>query len=1145
MNRLQKKILTIALGISNISFCLTAAAVATYAWYSVTVAPHVNVNSANMAIEGADPDESISYEVLKYDDDYKAGRSYTGDAAIANFKLPNYDSYIIEKNQYANVIIRAEVKTPVNTSTEEFTIDISRLASSFKTGGVIGSKTSNVIQFKAAVYKYKVSGSDEYVTNTASHNSINESSAATKYATASAYFADKKTPTTFVPIRDSGDGTVIVNRKSEADTITLIPDLPTGLNITNAIIYIECTYHPTLVSEFINSHSGDEMSYSLDGDISLIKFDKKTKTANQSDATGKYIKVESDAGASSGQYLPTYDAGSNVGKVLKGSLGTGIDVNNNLRQVTINNATASEPKSIDSTDTIDEEAFTYDRTAKTLQTRGGYYIGNNFASSTNYTVTTSTDPTDLTNDISFSNGHPVIASKSGKYLQHYSSGSSTDRIRYYNSSHPLDLYRYTENVAEMPTLVSIAITQTPSAAQRTFYTSHQFNLAGLEVTATYSDSSTAVVTNSCTFTSPSGVRTLVPEGRTGATTFSTAEASKTVYINYSEGTVTLSQTQSYTINIVAKAITSLSKSGSLTNVYYYVGDTFSNSGVTVYGEYNSGDEHVDLTSSVTFGGYNMSTAGTYTVKASYSGCSDLTIGTIYVRAKALTITPTTKSIAEGESFNITVTYNVNVTITNTNGTGSVTADKSSITYSKADKTTSSTTVSVTGATAGTATLTFSGSGVSTQTCNITVTAQPADHFTITPNSLVTGSTYQAYSGSYTTTYDGTNSTSRGWVVTFGGGSNSIGTNSNQSANCKLTNYSKYAVSPVTTSNMAVAVASTDKLYKIKDISFSYSSGSNVTSTVAYILYSSDNATFAQASLSSGTQGASVSSTGTTYSYSLSSTLTGYFAIVFKTSATSGEWKINGLSVDFNPVTLSSIAISGDCSTKSYTAGQHLDMTGLTVTATYSDGSTANVTASSTLTSSVDPLTAGTTSVTVTASYTYKTTTKTATKSVTGLTVASSSSYVTVSMSFYDSSKLSSTSGTAASLSYIQGATTVSDGASASSVVTAYSNSGNVRYGMNGGLTFGTSSATGSMTLTFANAYAVTRVELVGTHYDTSNIQLNSSSGTGSLNTKGTTLANCSNSIVWSGLSSLTSITLGSTTKRATIYTLVFTTIKTA
>ncbi|MFA7032904.1 MAG: endonuclease, partial [Bacilli bacterium] len=58
--------------------------------------------------------------------------------------------------------------------------------------------------------------------------------------------------------------------------------------------------------------------------------------------------------------------------------------------------------------------------------------------------------------------------------------------------------------------------------------------------------------------------------------------------------------------------------------------------------------------------------------------------------------------------------------------------------------------------------------------------------------------------------------------------------------------------------------------------------------------------------------------------------------------------------------LSSLNVSGTPNITSYTAGQSFDSTGLIVTATYSDSSTANVTSS--VVWSPDPLTAGTTSV---------------------------------------------------------------------------------------------------------------------------------------------------------------------------------------
>ena len=67
-----------------------------------------------------------------------------------------------------------------------------------------------------------------------------------------------------------------------------------------------------------------------------------------------------------------------------------------------------------------------------------------------------------------------------------------------------------------------------------------------------------------------------------------------------------------------------------------------------------------------------------------------------------------------------------------------------------------------------------------------------------------------------------------------------------------------------------------------------------------------------------------------------------------------------------PATLESIAISGDASVLEYTDGQHFDPTGLVVTGTYSDASTAPITTGIDWTFDPDPLTEGTTSVSVTA-----------------------------------------------------------------------------------------------------------------------------------------------------------------------------------
>ena len=117
------------------------------------------------------------------------------------------------------------------------------------------------------------------------------------------------------------------------------------------------------------------------------------------------------------------------------------------------------------------------------------------------------------------------------------------------------------------------------------------------------------------------------------------------------------------------------------------------------------------------------------------------------------------------------------------------------------------------------------------------------------------------------------------------------------------------------------------------------------------------------------------------------------SIIFKVAATANSLYVESYDIQWETVELpdlSSIAVSGTPSKTTYYSGESFDPTGITVTATYSDSSTANVTSSCTYAPS--PLTQGTTSVTV--SYTEGEITRTA--SVSGLTVTAAPSLTTVS-----------------------------------------------------------------------------------------------------------------------------------------------------
>ena len=103
MNRFQKKILTIAAGLANIGLALSAAAVATYAWYSTNSAIIQNINDT-ISIATSIPESQLTWEILTYDDDEKSGISSNDNR---DFFLQPYDQYLPQKNVYTNAILRA------------------------------------------------------------------------------------------------------------------------------------------------------------------------------------------------------------------------------------------------------------------------------------------------------------------------------------------------------------------------------------------------------------------------------------------------------------------------------------------------------------------------------------------------------------------------------------------------------------------------------------------------------------------------------------------------------------------------------------------------------------------------------------------------------------------------------------------------------------------------------------------------------------------------------------------------------------------------------------------------------------------------------------------------------------------------------
>jgi len=141
------------------------------------------------------------------------------------------------------------------------------------------------------------------------------------------------------------------------------------------------------------------------------------------------------------------------------------------------------------------------------------------------------------------------------------------------------------------TLDSIAVTTEPD--QMTYTVGDTLDTNGIVVTASYSDTTTADVTSSCSF-SP--------------TTLSTA-GSQTITVSYSGLTAEFS----VTVN-AAKTLTGLSSSGNLTTTSYTAGQSFNPAGLTITATY-SGGSTANVTSSVTWGTLSQgdtSVTGSYT-----------------------------------------------------------------------------------------------------------------------------------------------------------------------------------------------------------------------------------------------------------------------------------------------------------------------------------------------------------------------------------------------------------------------------------------------------------------------------------------------------------------------------------------------------
>ena len=151
--------------------------------------------------------------------------------------------------------------------------------------------------------------------------------------------------------------------------------------------------------------------------------------------------------------------------------------------------------------------------------------------------------------------------------------------------------------AAAKTLSSIAVTTAPT--KTTYTAGENFDPAGMVVTATYSDSSTAAVTG---YTVTDG------NSLTAGTT--------SVTISYTEGGLTKTCTQAITVNAAPKTLSSIAVTTEPTKTTYTAGENFDPAGMVVTATYSDSSTAAVTSYTVTDG--NNLTAGKSTVTISYT-----------------------------------------------------------------------------------------------------------------------------------------------------------------------------------------------------------------------------------------------------------------------------------------------------------------------------------------------------------------------------------------------------------------------------------------------------------------------------------------------------------------------------------------------
>ncbi|MBR1755416.1 MAG: Ig-like domain-containing protein [Bacteroidaceae bacterium] len=172
-----------------------------------------------------------------------------------------------------------------------------------------------------------------------------------------------------------------------------------------------------------------------------------------------------------------------------------------------------------------------------------------------------------------------------------------------------------------------------------------------------------------------------------------------------------------------------------------------------------------------------------------------------------------------------------------------------------------------------------------------------------------------------------------WTLTFGGNNASMGTNKNSAGSCRISqNYGTSA----STSNIATAAVSKNKLDNVSQITFTHTAG-NGNSGKIYFAYSTDNSTWNAITLTSGTQGANTPAANATMTVSFAEISSAYYAVILdKGNATAANFRFDNVTINFNKKKAVTPAYTITPSSNDEDMGT-VSLTGTTITASPKSG----------------------------------------------------------------------------------------------------------------------------------------------------------------------------------------------------------------